>query len=112
MPNTIALADFIAALIKQVSYHKSQKDIAKEAGFASQNFVSMIKKGTTKLALERVEPLAKALGCDKRELMRLALNQSYEPSLVYDITHCEDPIVTTEELGMIVALRKLIAKKN
>lgn len=55
---------------------KNQAEIAAEAGFPNANFVSMIKSGTSKLALDRVPSLAKALECDPAFLMRLALEQS------------------------------------
>lgn len=55
---------------------KNQSEIAAEAGFPNANFVSMIKSGASKLALDRVPSLAKALECDPAFLMRLALEQS------------------------------------
>jgi hypothetical protein len=51
-------------------------EIAAEAGFPNANFVSMIKSGASKLALDHVPSLAKALECDPAFLMRLALEQS------------------------------------
>lgn len=55
---------------------KTQGEIAAEAGFANANYASMVKNGTSKLALDRVPALAKALECDPAYLMRLALEQS------------------------------------
>jgi hypothetical protein len=69
------LAKFVALRILELR-PKSQTDIAAEAGFPNANFVSMIKSGTSKLALDRVPSFAKALECDPAFLMRLALEQS------------------------------------
>jgi transcriptional regulator with XRE-family HTH domain len=54
---------------------KSQTEIAAEAGFPNANFVSMLKSGVSKLAIDRVPALAHALECDPAYLMRLALEQ-------------------------------------
>ena len=69
------LAKYIALRILELR-PKNQADIAAEAGFPNANFVSMIKSGTSKLALDRVPSFAKALECDPAFLMRLALEQS------------------------------------
>lgn len=54
---------------------KSQTEIAAEAGFPNANFLSMVKTGVSKLAIDRVPALAQALECDPAYLMRLALEQ-------------------------------------
>lgn len=69
------LAKFVTLRILELR-PKNQADIAAEAGFPNANFVSMIKSGTSKLALDRVPSFAKALECDPAFLMRLALEQS------------------------------------
>ena len=55
---------------------KSQLEIASEAGFANPNMVAMIKNGSTKLALDRVPSMARALDCDPAYLLRLTLEQA------------------------------------
>lgn len=55
---------------------KTQADIAAEAGFPNANMLTMIKQGTSKLALDRVPALASALECDPAYLMRLSLDQA------------------------------------
>lgn len=66
------LARFIDQRIGE-PHHKTQADIAQEAGFRNANFVSMLKIGCSKLALDRVPSLAKALDVDPAFLMRLAI---------------------------------------
>lgn len=69
------LAKFVSKRVLELR-PKNQSEIAVEAGFQNANFVSMIKSGASKLALDRVPSLAKALECDPAFLMRLALEQS------------------------------------
>lgn len=70
------LAQFIDQRISEL-HQKTQADIAKEAGFRNANFITMLKTGSSKLALDRVPMLAKALEVDSGFLMRLAIEQSY-----------------------------------
>lgn len=70
------LAQFIEQRIGEL-HQKTQADIAKEAGFKNANFITMLKTGSSKLALDRVPLLAKALEVDPALLMRLAIEQSY-----------------------------------
>jgi transcriptional regulator with XRE-family HTH domain len=69
------LAQFIAKRVLELR-PKTQADIASEAGFVNGNFLSMLKAGNSKLALDRVPALAAALECDPALLMRLALEQA------------------------------------
>jgi hypothetical protein len=69
------LARYVAKRILELR-PKNQSDIAVEAGFSNANFVSMIKSGTSKLALDRVPNFAKALECDPAFLMRMAIEQT------------------------------------
>jgi len=70
------LAKFLAQRISDLNGTKTQAEIAAEAGFLNANVLSMIKSGSTKLALDRVPQLAKALDCDPAFLLRLAMEQS------------------------------------
>jgi transcriptional regulator with XRE-family HTH domain len=70
-----ALALFVARRVLELR-PKTQADVASEAGFMNANFISMLKTGTSKLALDRVPALAAALECDPALLMRLALEQA------------------------------------
>ncbi|MFP5479268.1 MAG: XRE family transcriptional regulator [Alphaproteobacteria bacterium] len=69
-----ALARFVSKRILELR-PKSQTEIAAEAGFPNANFLSMVKTGVSKLAIDRVPALAQALECDPAYLMRLALEQ-------------------------------------
>lgn len=69
-----ALARFVSKRILELR-PKSQTEIAAEAGFPNANFLSMVKTGVSKLAIDRVPALAQALECDAAYLMRLVLEQ-------------------------------------
>ncbi|MES2666886.1 MAG: XRE family transcriptional regulator [Pseudomonadota bacterium] len=69
-----ALARFLQTRILQLK-PKTQAEIAHEAGFLNANVLSMLRSGSTKLALDRVPALALALDCDPARLLRLALGQ-------------------------------------
>ena len=69
------LAKFISQRIMELRPRKSQTEIAIEAGFVSRNMLSMLKSGASKLPLDRVPSLAKALDCDPAYLLRLTLEQ-------------------------------------
>jgi DNA-binding Xre family transcriptional regulator len=57
------LARFVSKRILELR-PKSQTEIAAEAGFTNANFLSMVKAGNSKLAIDRVPALALALECD------------------------------------------------
>lgn len=91
------LARFVSQRILELKPKRSQVEIAEIAGFTSPNFLSMVKSGTSKLALDRVPDLAKALECDAAYLLRLALEQaegSTAAKAIYEIIG--DPISENE----------------
>lgn len=71
------VAQFVGRRINELRSRRSQAEIAAAAGFRSPNMLSMIKDGSAKLPIDRVEALARALECDPGHLMRLTLEQLY-----------------------------------
>jgi transcriptional regulator with XRE-family HTH domain len=59
---------------------KTQSEVAREAGFARPNVISMMKTGRTKIPLDRIPLLAQSLGVDERRFLRIALEE-YHPEL-------------------------------
>jgi tRNA(Phe) wybutosine-synthesizing methylase Tyw3 len=76
------LAKFIEDRLDDLKGVKLQQEIAREAGYKNSNMITMIKFGHTKVALDRVEKLAKALECDHAILLRLAMEQFFAPETV------------------------------
>jgi transcriptional regulator with XRE-family HTH domain len=99
------LADYIAARIALTG--KTQREIAREAGIASINFISMLKCGKAKVPLARVPALAAALGAPYVDLMFLALN-AQEPALAAVFALLQPELPTTEaEVALMRAYRAL-----
>ncbi|EAO3892644.1 transcriptional regulator [Salmonella enterica] len=60
---------------------KSQAAIAKEAGYKNPNNLSLIKSGKIPLPVDKVRPLANALGADPVRLMLMVLEER-QPELL------------------------------
>lgn len=73
------LALYLTNLIN--NHHKTQAEIAAEAGYANPNNITMIKQGLTKLAINKVPALAKALEINPAELMVMTLEE-YTPEIL------------------------------
>ncbi len=95
---TSRVAQFISRRIDELRPRRSQLEIATAAGFRSANMLSMIRGGQSKMPLDRVIPLAKALECDTAELARLALEQFYEQPVMDMIFSAAPKRSVTSEL--------------
>tara|TARA_B100000929_G_scaffold287774_1_gene275043 strand:+ start:505 stop:909 length:405 start_codon:yes stop_codon:yes gene_type:complete len=73
MAETKKLTDLI--IERQLDLDLTNQDIANRLGYANANVISMIKKGRTKLPLDKVKKMADALGVDRVRLMRMALSE-------------------------------------
>ena len=99
------LAKFLETRILELKFKKSQADIAEEAGFVNPNMVTMIKQGATKLPLDRVPALAKALECDPSLLLRLALEQSEGSTAAAAIYEIIGQPISKNEMAWITEIR-------
>ena len=99
------LAKFLETRILELKHKKSQAEIAEEAGFVNPNMVTMIKQGATKLPLDRVPALAKALECDPSLLLRLALEQSEGSTAATAIYEIIGQPITKNEMAWITEIR-------
>lgn len=99
------LAKFLQKRILELRPVKSQADIAAEAGFISTNMLGMIKNGVTKLPLDRVPGLAKALDCDVRRLFLLTLGQDGGSTTEATIQEIFGTVVTRNEVAWLTELR-------
>ncbi|MBC2834080.1 XRE family transcriptional regulator [Paragemmobacter straminiformis] len=98
------LAQFIDRRIEEL-HHKTQADIAREAGFRNANFITMLKMGNAKLALDRVPALAKALEADPAFVMRLAVEQSFGPEMLKLLSELLGDTMTENEKEWIKIIR-------
>lgn len=84
---------------------KDQTEVAQEVGFNKPNVLTMIKQGKTKVPLERIGPLAKAMGVDPVFFFRMVVNE-YLPTLMPIIEGIFNaPIISQNELEFIDVVR-------
>lgn len=85
---------------------KTQAQIATEAGFVSVNMLSIIKAGSTRLPLDRVPALAKALECDPAYLLLLTLEQMMGSTEARALLEIMTTLVTKNEMEWVAAIRE------
>ena len=100
------LAKYLERRVLELKSKKSQVEIASEAGFQNANMVSMIKSGASKLALDRVPSMARALEADPAYLMRIALEQSVGRTAAAAVIDIFGAPVTANERAWIEAIRE------
>ena len=99
------LAAYIAKRVLELR-PKKQKEIAREAGFANPNIITMFKQGSAKVPLDRVPQLAAALECDPRYLFRLALEQEGIETQRAAINDVFGTVVSRNEVAWIEQIRE------
>lgn len=86
---------------------KTQRQVAEECGFDNPNIITMFKTGSTKLPLNRIGPLAKALDVDPAHLLRLTLLE-YMPETWQAVENImQSTILSANELALIRAYRQV-----
>lgn len=99
------MAKYVERRILELKPKKTQVEIAAAAGYTNPNMITMIKQGSSKVALDRVPALARALECDPALLMRLALEQAIGRTAAEAVVEIFGDPVTMNERGWIEALR-------
>lgn len=99
------LAKYVKHRVLELKPKKSQLQIANEAGFPNPNMVTMIKNGSSKLAMDRVPSMARALECDPAYLLRLSLEQAIGDTAAQSVMEIFGTPVTSNELGWIQEIR-------
>ena len=100
------LAKFLDSRLLEMRHKKTQAEIAEEVGFVNPNMVTMLKKGATKLPIDRVPALAKALESDPALLLRLALEQSEGSTAAAAIFEIIGQPITKNEMAWIMEIRE------
>lgn len=100
------VARFIRQRVLELKPKKSQGEIASEAGFTNPNMVTLIKNGASKLPLDRVPAMARALECDPKRLFLLTLHQEGQQSTMTAVEEIFNTVVTKNEADWIAALRE------
>lgn len=104
-PTRPTVAEFLADSIALIN--KTQAQIAAECGFESANVITMFKKGQTKLPINRVGSLAKALDVDPAHLLRLVLLE-YLPDTWETIENTlQTTLLTANEFELVRRFREV-----
>lgn len=99
------LVAFLKRRVLELRPRKSQAEIATESGFSSVNMLAMIKSGASRMPLDRVPALAKALDVDPALLLKLAVEQQ-DSALGIAIDQIFGTTVTRNELTWLEAIRE------
>lgn len=100
-----AAANFLIDRMRDLKNRKTQKEIAQEVGFLNPNMLSLLKSGASKIPLDRVPALAKALEADPAYLMRLSLQQSVGVTAANAIIDVFGTPITVNERGWLDEIR-------
>jgi transcriptional regulator with XRE-family HTH domain len=100
------LAKYVERRVLELKSKKTQSEIASEAGYRNQNMITMIKQGSSKVALDRIPALARALECDPGFLMRRALEQAVGSTAAAAVVEIFGPPISANEQGWIEAIRE------
>jgi hypothetical protein len=97
---------FAALIEEQINAsEKTQIDLARELGYENPNIITMFKKGTTRVPLDKVAPLARALDLDSGELLRQWFATFY-PDALPEIEKHLGPVLTRAEKTWVWGLRR------
>jgi hypothetical protein len=83
---------------------KTQKQVAAEVGYEKPNIITMMKRGQTKVPLEKVPALARALGVDPVHFLRIAMLE-YAPENWRVIEEAFGFVVTRHERELVETVR-------
>jgi len=85
---------------------KTQKQVAKEVGYDKPNIITMMKRGQTKIPLEKVPALAKALSVDPAHFLRIAMLE-YAPENWRVIEDAFGFVTTRHERELVETVRSV-----
>jgi hypothetical protein len=83
----------------------TQQEVALKLGYEHANIITMFKKGTTRVPLDKVAPLARALDLDPGELMREWFS-TYYPDAVGAIEEHMGTLMSCAEKAWVRGLRR------
>jgi hypothetical protein len=105
------LVRFLQKRILEFRPRKTQREIASEAGFVAVNMLAMVKAGSSRLPLDRVPALAKALEADPAYVFQLTLEQ-HDPALARVISAIFGTAVTRNEVAWLEEIRRASHNTN
>src|SRR5690606_28163707 len=100
------LAKYLEKRVLELRPHKTQAEIAEQAGFINPNMIAMLKSGAKKLPLDRVPRLAAALECDPRLLFNLGLDTLRGDTTVRAMEELFGVVVSKDKAAWIHDIRE------
>lgn len=88
------VADFIVR--RQAEVDVTNRELADAIGYHNPNVITMIRKGRTKLPIDKVKQFAAALGVDPVWLLRRVMHE-YMPETLKVVEQCIGPLTTNNE---------------
>jgi len=79
---------------------KTQREIARDAGFPHPNMLSMMKTGESKVPISRIPALAAALGTDVRAFLEIAMHE-YHPEIWHTLREHYAPLLSEPERQLV-----------
>ena len=101
-PNLYYVHEYLCALIEYSN--KTQAELAEQMGFKKPNFLTMLKQGKSRVPLDRVPAIAKALDVDPAFLLWMCI-RDYHPELLDIIQKTMGYMVTPNEYRVVDAFR-------
>jgi hypothetical protein len=89
---------------------RTQKEIAAEVGYDCANMITMMKQGMTKVPLNKVGPLARALGIASADFLHMVMAE-YMPDTLAAVGEIL-PVLSRSERQVIQALRRIRNESN
>lgn len=100
----VSVAQYLSQQIA-LSPH-SQREIAEAAGYPKPNILTMFKQGDTKLPVNKVPAMAKALGVDPAHLLRLVMEEYMPEAWAAVESIIGKHIVSDEEMAVVEMVRQ------
>jgi hypothetical protein len=105
-PTHMAVAKFIETHVSSSPY--SVGEITAFCGFKSSEMIEGFIRGEWRVPIDKVPPLAQALGCDKRQLFILVLSSWFDKGIVSELEEALGS-VSPAESSWLVCLREFYA---
>ena len=105
------MAHYLTKRIEALSGIKNQREIAAEIGYDKPNMISMFKRGETKVPLDKIPLLAKALHVDPAHLFRLAMEQQW-PGMKAVVDEIFNNIASDNETASLLKPWREITKER
>ncbi|WP_150497727.1 helix-turn-helix domain-containing protein [Roseibium aquae] len=107
-----AAKDLIAEYIQRRKlYGAKQRDIAAEAGYDKPNNISMLKTGATKVPLDKIPSISRALGIDPILLLRSVI-YDYHPEWKSVLEDIVGGLTTNAEREILAYIREISGKDD